>query len=814
MLTKLRIAPARFLPFTALACLVAVGCFDTAQAQDLTVSTSTLAFSTSPGVNPVNAQTVSIGSTGASFSFTISADASWISASTGLVPGNGTTGQTLTVQVTSSSLASGSYTGHITLTPDNGSPAVTITVNLDITGSGNTTYTLLPSLSNLYFAYELGQNVPAAQTIQISSTGIALPISITSSVTTSPNCPTGWLTFTASGTTTPAMITAAVVTTGLAAGTCGGKITVTSNTSGNGTTTTVIDVLVYISANAVLNIAIPVGLTNVTLLQGGDPVKFNIGLTSSDPNVALGFTATSTNAPWLAPPTPSSGATPASLYVQFTPGLVLAAGTYTASISISSSTIYGNPLVIPITFTLLPNNAVTISISGGQNNCTIASTVACTFSELENGSLPTAVTLNLTGTSSSSYTTSVTPGPVGGDWLQVSPAMGTIAPGAPGAVTMSVNTNSLPPFSYASVVTITFVPATIPAITIYVTLNVGEPAPALVASPPTVSFTYQSGGAVPGAQNVAISNASTGPSITYALASVSDTWLAVSPNGGATPGLVSVSVSPQSLQPGMYNGSFTLAASGGLTLTVPVSLAVSANQTPEPFIIANNSSNIGGQIAPGEIIFIKGSGLGPATGVVGVGTSLGGVQVTFNGTLATILYASASQLDVIVPYEVILQQTATMVVSYANASSSGIQLTVASAALGISTDNQAGTGQAAAQNQDYTLNSAANPALPGSYVSIYGTGGGQTNPASSDGEISPSGSLLPLVLQPYVTATIGGVPATVAFVGAAPGEITGVLQIDLQVPTGVSGLALPVVIMVNVNGTVIQSQAGVTIAVQ
>jgi uncharacterized protein (TIGR03437 family) len=262
----------------------------------------------------------------------------------------------------------------------------------------------------------------------------------------------------------------------------------------------------------------------------------------------------------------------------------------------------------------------------------------------------------------------------------------------------------------------------------------------------------------------------------------------------------------------MYNGSFTLSATGGLTLTVAVSLAVAANQTPEPFIIANNSSNIGGQISPGEIIFIKGSNLGPVTGVVGASTSLGGVTVTFNGTLATILYASASQLDVIVPYEVIPQQTATMVVSYANASSSGIQLTVAAAALGISTDNQAGTGQAAAQNQDYTLNSPANPALPGSYVSIYGTGGGQTNPASTDGEISPS-AVLPLVLQPYVTATIGGVAATVAFVGAAPGEITGVVQIDLQVPAGVSGPALPVVITIN-GSTVIQSQTGVTIAVQ
>jgi uncharacterized protein (TIGR03437 family) len=57
------------------------------------------------------------------------------------------------------------------------------------------------------------------------------------------------------------------------------------------------------------------------------------------------------------------------------------------------------------------------------------------------------------------------------------------------------------------------------------------------------------------------------------------------------------------------------------------------------------------------------------------------------------------------------------------------------------------------------------------------------------------------------------VPATVAYAGAAPGEITGVVQIDLQVPAGVSGPALAVVITIN-GSTVIQSQTGVTIAVQ
>jgi uncharacterized protein (TIGR03437 family) len=61
-----------------------------------------------------------------------------------------------------------------------------------------------------------------------------------------------------------------------------------------------------------------------------------------------------------------------------------------------------------------------------------------------------------------------------------------------------------------------------------------------------------------------------------------------------------------------------------------------------------------------------------------------------------------------------------------------------------------------------------------------------------------------------VTATIGGKNATVVYAGAAPGLVTGVVQFNLQVPTGVNGSALPIVI--SING--VQSQAGVTVAVQ
>jgi uncharacterized protein (TIGR03437 family) len=60
-----------------------------------------------------------------------------------------------------------------------------------------------------------------------------------------------------------------------------------------------------------------------------------------------------------------------------------------------------------------------------------------------------------------------------------------------------------------------------------------------------------------------------------------------------------------------------------------------------------------------------------------------------------------------------------------------------------------------------------------------------------------------------VTATIGGVPAIVVYAGPAPGEVNGVMQVNLTVPTGQAGVQ-PIVISV---GNVL-NQTGITVAVK
>jgi trimeric autotransporter adhesin len=299
------------------------------------------------------------------------------------------------------------------------------------------------------------------------------------------------------------------------------------------------------------------------------------------------------------------------------------------------------------------------------------------------------------------------------------------------------------------------------------------------------------------------------------VASISDSWLAVAPSSGTTPGTLVVSVSPQNLAPGSYSGSFTLSSQGLTSATVNVTLFVSASTTPQPFIISNAASGIGSQLAPGEIISIKGSGLGPGNPVSFDLTTLNnptlaGVQVTFNGYSGTLLYVSSTQINVTVPYEVASNSSVSIVVIYQGVPSAAIVQPVGATSLGLFTDNATGGGQAAAVNSNYAYNTAATPALQGSYISVYATGGGQTNPASFDGEVSPSTSLLPLLAQPFVTATIGGRPAGILFAGAAPGYVTGVVQFNIQIPIGISGGALPIV--VSING--VPSQTNATVAVQ
>ena len=74
-------------------------------------------------------------------------------------------------------------------------------------------------------------------------------------------------------------------------------------------------------------------------------------------------------------------------------------------------------------------------------------------------------------------------------------------------------------------------------------------------------------------------------------------------------------------------------------------------------------------------------------------------------------------------------------VIFQSLSSSAVSIPVVTAMPGVFTLDSSGRGPGAIVNQDGTVNSATNPASAGSFVMIFATGEGQTNPDGTDGKL-------------------------------------------------------------------------------
>jgi len=268
--------------------------------------------------------------------------------------------------------------------------------------------------------------------------------------------------------------------------------------------------------------------------------------------------------------------------------------------------------------------------------------------------------------------------------------------------------------------------------------------------------------------------------------------------------------------PGVFTFTVEVTDNVNATATKQFSLTIGSTTVISANGIVNAASYAGGSVAPGEIVVIFGSGLGPGT-LVGlqldsrgyVSTSLAGTQVVFDGMAAPLVYTEAGQVSAVVPYEVSGRTSTQVQVVYQGQASNVVPMPVTSVMPGIFTDDASGHGQGAVLNEDGTVNSATNPAAAGSIVFFYATGEGQTIPGGVDGQ--PDGSPAPVPVAQAVTVTVGGINAPVLYGGGVPGLVAGVLQVNAQIPSGiVTGNAVPIVL--TIGG--ITSQPGVTLAIR
>src|ERR1039457_5778718 len=170
-----------------------------------------------------------------------------------------------------------------------------------------------------------------------------------------------------------------------------------------------------------------------------------------------------------------------------------------------------------------------------------------------------------------------------------------------------------------------------------------------------------------------------------------------------------------------------------------------------------NGASFGAEaVAPGEIVALFGNGLGPQQGVQTQATlqspfptNVANVEVTFDGKPAPLLWVQDAQINVVAPWSLAPGQTTQICASYNNVKTNCLTWPVAQAAPAVFTLDGV---YAAALNQDGTLNSADNPAAPGSIVSVFATGLGPITPPQADGTLV--GLPLPNNVLPIAVETV------------------------------------------------------------
>jgi uncharacterized protein (TIGR03437 family) len=581
-------------------------------------------------------------------------------------------------------------------------------------------------------------------------------------------------------TTAPATLTVTVNPAGLSAGTYTANIILIPE--GPNATATTIPLSLTVSL-AALVVPSPLNLT----FWGPDNYSQRLNVASNGNPVAFTLTASDGAGPHWLTVSPSGATTPAQLTVTAN-STSLGEGVYHGQIVITGP---NNVVSVPV--------ELTVSASLYYN----VSPASVTFSVPAGSSPPPSQTVIVAGAgSSAALSVSIRSG---GAWLSA-----TQTPSGPSAlgVVITANPAGLNAGIYTGTVTLTY-PASPIRSAIPVTLAIWDKEPVLAVTPPSVTFTIPLDDAYQMSHSLQF-QVDSGVPLDFTVIGA-----AVLPGPYTTPASIPVnSVTSAQLSSYQYNVTIT---AGSQKVVVPVTTIITTGPLAPPFVgaVVNSASQLPASVAPGEILTIYGFGAGPSN-IAGftldpsgkVATSLNGAQVLFDGRPAPMIYGSASQANVIVPYEVAGQAATTMALQFGGLTSPAWVVPVAASAPGIFTLASSGLGPAAVLNQDNSVNSASNPAARGSIVQIFATGEGQTSPAGVTGSVIGTNLKTPVL---EVKVTIGGQDAVVPYAGSAGASIAGLFQVNAVVPPSVSpGAAVPII--VSVGG--VPSQTGATIAVQ
>jgi uncharacterized protein (TIGR03437 family) len=168
------------------------------------------------------------------------------------------------------------------------------------------------------------------------------------------------------------------------------------------------------------------------------------------------------------------------------------------------------------------------------------------------------------------------------------------------------------------------------------------------------------------------------------------------------------------------------------------------------------------------------------------------------GVLMPLLYASAGQVNALVPQGIAPNATYPLVIVQGSTQSVPLPVTVKALQPGIYRVDASGSGAGIVTNAlTGQLITASNPAHAGDYLTIYCNGLGRVvgpngEPGPADGVAVPTSPLYQTTAK--ITATIGGASTPVLFAGMTP-TLAALYQVNVEVPAGTpTGSQVPLVI--------------------
>ncbi len=195
--------------------------------------------------------------------------------------------------------------------------------------------------------------------------------------------------------------------------------------------------------------------------------------------------------------------------------------------------------------------------------------------------------------------------------------------------------------------------------------------------------------------------------------------------------------------------------------------------TPPPFLTANGVVSVGDStpsIAPGSLASVFGQNLAPrpsSTTSFPLPLVLGGITVMANGQPVPLLYASPTQLNVQIPYEVSGNVILIVTTPNGTATTSFYVVPLAPSIVAMTTRN--------------SLCSASNPAMPGGNVTVFVTGLGASVSPAVTGQAAPSTTNL---MVAAIQVWLGNTAIQPTYAGLAPG-FAGLSQVNFAIPSNV-----------------------------